>query len=221
MNTHFDTLDNALRSLQSCGMTPTSLITSLLESETHYHLVHELLVEHSDLLLAHISTLSGATSLDWARKRMEQTYSSEILALSGKSTGLQFRASKASVAQVAAFNLEDIGAQMRRLAPTLWNLLEALLCADTKAVKRRLEGGKAAAKRVQKFLRGQKAVELEGDELFAAAAAEVEEEEEAGSEAEYWRDTVLLMEAPSSAELIAERNKKLMTIVSVHSRLYT
>lgn len=109
---------------------------------------------------------------------------------------------------------------MLRLAPTLWDLLEELLCADTGAVERRIEGGKAAAKRVKKFLRGRKAVELEGDDLYAAAAAEVEEEEGAESEAEYWRETVLLMEAPSSAELIAERSKKLMTIVSVNSCLY-
>lgn len=219
MNTHPDMLNNALHMLQSCGMTPTSLIIGLLESETHSQYIHELFVEHSGLVLNSLRVYAGRATLEWAQDFMKQVYSREMLALSDKNAGLQFRASKASAAQVAAFNLEDIGTKMCQLAPILWDLLEDLLCADGKAAERRLEGGKAAAKRVHNFLQGRQAVDLEGDELMAAAAAaEVEEGE--GSDDEYWRDTVLLMEAPSSAELIAKRNKTLMTIVSVNNLLY-
>lgn len=50
---------------------------------------------------------------------MRQVYSHKMLVLSDKNTGLQFRASKVSAAQVVAFNLEDIGAKMHQLAPTL------------------------------------------------------------------------------------------------------
>ncbi|KAF7969655.1 hypothetical protein HWV62_26759 [Athelia sp. TMB] len=96
-------------------------------------------------------------------------------------------------------------------APALWNLLDSLLCADARAVERRIVGGKAAAKRVERVLGGRKAVDLDGDELMAAVAGEAEEGEGAESEDEYWQDMVLLMEAPSSAELIAERNRKLLS----------
>lgn len=64
-------------------------------------------------------------------------------------------------------------------------------------------------------------MDLEGDNLIVAAAAvQIEEEEDAGSEDEYWRNTALLMEVLSSTELITERNKTLMTIVSVNNQLY-
>ncbi|KAF7966151.1 hypothetical protein HWV62_39932, partial [Athelia sp. TMB] len=212
MTTHLDSLDNTLFALRGCSLTPTTLITGLLDSDAHKDYVRELFTEHADTLLNALSTYARDATLAWAQKTMERTYAREILSLSAKDASLQFRASKASAAQVAGFTLEDIGSQMHRLAPALWDLLEGLLCADTKAAARRVEGGKAASKRVRRFLRGPKAIELEGDELMAAAAAEaMEGEEGTESEAEYWKETVLLMEAPSSEELIAQRNKKLLT----------
>ncbi|KAF7974579.1 hypothetical protein HWV62_11958 [Athelia sp. TMB] len=214
MNTQSDTLDSTVRLLRSRGMTPADFFTGLLESQSHFHHVRELFVEHPDLLLAHPNTYSGAATLMWAQRLMEETYTHEMLALSNKSAGLQFRASKADVAQVAVFSLEDIGARMCGRAPALWELLGALLSADAKATQRRLEEGKAAAKRVRKFLQGEKVLDLEGDELMTAAA-EIEVDDGAESEAEYWRDTVLLMEAPSSAEMVAECNKTLNTIKKI------
>lgn len=127
----------------------------------------------------------------------------QVTALTGIEAGLQFRASTVTATQIAAFNLDDIVALMRKHAPDVWTLLDGLLAADPRADERRLAGGKASAKRARERRRGPKAsVDLDGDEIMRV---EAEREENAASEDEYWREPQEIPEELSSKELAEER----------------
>lgn len=214
MHPHIDNLNGAVQWLQSRGMTPASFLVDLLESDEHAVHARDLFQTHSNYLLQGLSIYAGREMLAAAQSLANENYAREIVSLSSIGTGLHFRASNANTVQVAAFNLNDIGAKMRQHAPGLWDLLGILLSADPKVHERRTKGGKASAKRVHKFLRSQKAMEVDSDDLTAAAAAAPIEDEEADSDAEYWQDAALLMEAPTSEGLLMQRSKALIDIVS-------
>lgn len=214
MTTHHNNLDEAMQWLHSRSMTPASFVADLLRSDKYALDVRDLFRENSGRLLQGLNIYAGREMSVAAHSLVNDIYAQEILALSNIHAGLQFRASKASAAQVATFNLNDIGTKMCQRAPGLWNLLDILLSADPAILERRLKEGKASTKRVRKFLRSQKALEIDSDDLIAAIAA-AEIEEGADSEDEYWRDTALLTEAPASEELHLERSKKLLDIVSL------
>lgn len=212
MDPQLSNLDETIRWLYSRSMTPASFVGDLLQSDEHTQHARELLQEHSGSLLRCLHIYAGREMSVAAQSLINETYAHEITALSNMQTGLHFRASKASAVQVAAFNLDDIEAKMCQHAPGLWDMFDVLLSADPKVHERRVKGGKASAKRVHNFLRSQKALETNGDELITAAAGI---EEGADSEDEYWRDTALLMEAPASDALLSERSKTLLNIVSL------
>lgn len=213
MTTHHNNLDEAMHWFQFHNMTPASFVADLLQLDKYVLDVRDLFQKNSGRLLQGLNIYAGHEMSVAARTLVNDSYAQEILALSNIHTGLQFRASKASAAQVATFNLNDIRAKMCQCAPKLWDLLDSLLSADPNTLERRLKGGMVSTKRVRKFLRSQKALDIDGHNLVAAAAA-AEIEEDATSEDEYWRDTALLTEAPVSVELHLERSKKLLDIVS-------
>ncbi|KAF7974578.1 hypothetical protein HWV62_11956 [Athelia sp. TMB] len=201
MHPHINNLNEAIDWLHSRGMTPASFLVGLLSSDAHAAHALELFQKHFDYLLQGLSIYAGQELLAAARSLVNEKYAQEIIDLTNIHTGLHFWASKANVAQVAAFDLEIIGATMCQQTPGLWDMLGVLLSADPSIHERRTKEGQASAKWVRKFLCSQKAMETESDDLTAAAAAAIEDDR-ADSEAEYWRDTALLMEVATSEELL-------------------
>ncbi|KAF7981236.1 hypothetical protein HWV62_34597 [Athelia sp. TMB] len=207
MNT-LQNLDEAMEWLWFRDMTPASFMADLLQSDKYTSAVGDLFRDNAGHLLQGLNTYAGREMSVAAHELVNKTYTREILALSNVQAGLQFRASSASAEQVAAFNIADMETKIRQRAPGLWSLMDNLLSADPRVLERRSKGGKASVQRMRKFMRSQKALEVDSEDLISAAAGS--ELEGADSDDEYWREAALLMEAPTSEELHLERSKKLL-----------
>ncbi|KAF8168746.1 hypothetical protein BJ912DRAFT_862514, partial [Pholiota molesta] len=70
--------------------------------------------------------------LDWAQHTINTIYSSEIMALTHKDSGLHFSATTMTEERLRSFDISVLCKQMEDQAPTVWVMLDSLFAADPK-----------------------------------------------------------------------------------------
>ncbi|KAF8167142.1 hypothetical protein B0H34DRAFT_812416, partial [Crassisporium funariophilum] len=76
--------------------------------------------------------LTKLAILDWAHHTVNTIYSSEIMALAHKDSGLHFSAANMTEERLRSFNISVLCKQMEDQAPMVWAMLDSLLAADPK-----------------------------------------------------------------------------------------
>ncbi|KAJ7272797.1 hypothetical protein C8J57DRAFT_1063511 [Mycena rebaudengoi] len=111
---------------------PGFIISILRHSFFKDHLAVNDLLNHSDdvfeAFLAHPRT--ARSTLAWAHGKIKIKYAQLIRDLADKDNGWHFSAANTSAKQLQDFRIEDMAAQMKDLAPELWDLLGLLLSAS-------------------------------------------------------------------------------------------
>ncbi|KAK7032885.1 hypothetical protein R3P38DRAFT_2618776 [Favolaschia claudopus] len=126
ISTVLTTLDNQRLSI------PTFIISILRHSSFIGHSAVEDLVCHSnDIFNAFLDHPRTSDSiLAWANGKIKLKYAQHIRDLADKDNGWHFSATNTSAKQLLQFRIEDMAAQMKRLAPDLWDLVGILLSAS-------------------------------------------------------------------------------------------
>ncbi|KAK6984414.1 hypothetical protein R3P38DRAFT_3452552 [Favolaschia claudopus] len=104
---------------------PTFIISILRHSSFIGHSAVEDLVCHSnDIFNAFLDHPRTSDSiLAWANGKIKLKYAQHIRDLADKDNGWHFSATNTSAKQLLQFRIEDMAAQMKRLAPDLWDLV--------------------------------------------------------------------------------------------------
>lgn len=126
-----------LHEFETRRISPTSFFLMLLLDKT-YAAHARALSQHSSTILNVLYDNASDDVLTWATRLVGNTYSKEILVLTQKESGLQFRASTATAERISEFRLNDIAGSMHQIAPQLWELLDVLFSADKHANRRRI-----------------------------------------------------------------------------------
>ncbi|KII86191.1 hypothetical protein PLICRDRAFT_114818 [Plicaturopsis crispa FD-325 SS-3] len=215
-------LNGVLQAIQRYGTTASQFIIELLKSAEHTEAVEDL-ASHAEEILDNLlrNPKSSENALRWAHRVMMNTYAEDIIALVKKQSGLHFSARHATAEKLAEFSLHDMAAQMRTMAPDLWDLLDTLLRADPDTNRQRVEMEEKRAEKLKKrrreSRRRKQAVDDDGD---------TEMGNDSSSDEEYWS---LFADHPVAVEddggddgdeggeggdEAAERREALITIVS-------
>ncbi|KAJ7187718.1 hypothetical protein GGX14DRAFT_383377 [Mycena pura] len=111
---------------------PTFFVSILRHSDFTAHPEVLLLLDHSnDILRAFLNhPRSSPSTLSWAEGIIKTKYARVILDLAKKENGWHFSASNTQAKQLENFRIEEMAAQMKSLAPELWDLLGLLLSAN-------------------------------------------------------------------------------------------
>lgn len=130
--------------------------------------IREVVEEIMRALMVH--SASEGPARQWACDTASMVYTSQILALSKKSSDLHFGASSARADQLNDFNLDRLAIQFQTGAPDLWRCYERLLAADPAANSlrerrqhQRTETKAAARKVMMAQFRSREGHESDGD----------------------------------------------------------
>jgi hypothetical protein len=198
-------LDEILTKLHSYTSTPVDLIVTLLGSKDHInndavHNIHRNADKILESLAQNHST--SVVAFQWAHETATKTYMNQIHVLIKDKTGLWFSTKHCTAQSLQEFDIVGLAEQMNMKVPHLWELLGALLAADS--------GVKVAWEAWGNQHQEKKPMSTNTDGDFVMANGDE-------SEAEYWRDQDDPMpEDEHDKDEATERREALITIVSTN-----
>ncbi|KAH9942662.1 hypothetical protein B0H21DRAFT_710233 [Amylocystis lapponica] len=137
---HPSDIEDILNTFDDYGTTITAVVVDLLCDPTHgnHPIVHDLVSNVSILLDALACTRAQEGLAVWASNAIKNTYAREVEELTRKTSGFHFNAANATQERLDAFDIGQIASRMETIAPTMWDLLGAVLTADTRSDTQRL-----------------------------------------------------------------------------------
>lgn len=130
---HTTTVNHLLGIFNGLGLSLADLIISIFARGFENHEFRRDLTENRGALLTalqHCPQTSGFVQ-QWAHQSIKTHYYRSARALTRKENGWHFGASHISPEQVLNFRIEDMAADMQRIAPDLWDLISYLVSGES------------------------------------------------------------------------------------------